>query len=129
MRMVRTLLVAFVGVALLGAACGGGGESTADKKAKITANWEAFTRHYNERVPTVEEEFQLWGAYHQHRHEMRYDLVGNAVRAHLPPGGVIVDSGCGSALVAEGKAVKVKGTWKVSQQSFCALIALGGGSC
>ena len=37
----------------------------------------------------------------------------------------------GSALLpnAQGKAVKVKGTWKVSQQSFCALIALGGGSC
>ena len=26
-----------------------------------TASWEAFTRHYNERVPTIEEEFALWG--------------------------------------------------------------------
>jgi ubiquinone/menaquinone biosynthesis C-methylase UbiE len=66
-----------------------------------TANWDAFTRHYNERVPTIEEEFDLWGAYHQHRHEMRYDLVAAAVRRHLPAGGTVLDVGCGSALVAD----------------------------
>src|SRR5207245_6926320 len=65
------------------------------------ANWEAFSRHYNERVPTIEEEFDIWGAYHQHRHEMRYDLVAAAVRAHLPVGGRVVDIGCGSAMVAD----------------------------
>lgn len=66
-----------------------------------TANWEAFTRHYNERVPTIEEEFDIWGEYHQHRHEMRYDLVADAVRAHLPTGGQVLDVGCGSCLVAD----------------------------
>src|SRR5258708_21700522 len=66
-----------------------------------TANWEAFTRHYNERVPTIEEEFDIWGDYHQHRHEMRYDLVAAAVRRHTPVGGRILDVGCGSALVAD----------------------------
>lgn len=66
-----------------------------------TANWEAFTRHYNERVPTIEEEFDIWGKYHQHRHEMRYDLVADMVRAHLPHGGRVLDVGCGSALVAD----------------------------
>lgn len=66
-----------------------------------TANWDAYHRHYNERVPTVEEEFALWGDYHQHRHEMRYDLVADAVRGHLPPGGRVLDVGCGSALVAD----------------------------
>jgi ubiquinone/menaquinone biosynthesis C-methylase UbiE len=66
-----------------------------------TANWEAFTRHYNERVPTIEEEFDIWGEYHQHRHEMRYDLVADAVRRHLPAGGTVLDVGCGSALVAD----------------------------
>src|SRR5437016_213053 len=65
------------------------------------ANWEAFTRHYNERVPTIEEEFVLWGEFHQHRHEMRYDLVADAVRHNLPGGGAILDIGCGSALVAD----------------------------
>ena len=65
------------------------------------ANWEAFTRHYNERVPTIEEEFELWGEFHQHRHEMRYDLVAAEVRRHTPPGGSILDVGCGSALVAD----------------------------
>lgn len=66
-----------------------------------TANWEAFTRHYNEQVPTIEEEFALWGSFHQHRHEMRYDLVAAAVRCHLPPGGTVLDVGCGSGLVAD----------------------------
>lgn len=66
-----------------------------------TANWEAFTRHYNEQVPTIEEEFDLWGEYHQHRHEMRYDLVAGQVRGHLRPGGSALDVGCGSALVAD----------------------------
>ena len=45
-----------------------------------------------------------------------YDLVSTQDNSTLLPNG-------------QGKAVKVKGTWKVSQQSFCALIALGGGSC
>jgi ubiquinone/menaquinone biosynthesis C-methylase UbiE len=66
-----------------------------------TANWEAFTRHYNEQVPTIEEEFDIWGPYHQYRHEMRYDLVAAAVRRHLPVGGAVLDVGCGSALVAD----------------------------
>jgi ubiquinone/menaquinone biosynthesis C-methylase UbiE len=66
-----------------------------------TANWDAFTQHYNERVPTVEEEFDIWGEYHQHRHEMRYDLVAAEVRNHLPQGGSVLDIGCGSALVAD----------------------------
>jgi ubiquinone/menaquinone biosynthesis C-methylase UbiE len=66
-----------------------------------TANWEAFTRHYNEQVPTIEEEFELWGEFHQHRHEMRYDLVAADVRRHTPAGGTILDIGCGSGLVAD----------------------------
>ncbi len=68
-----------------------------------SADWDAFSRHYNERVPTIEEEFDLWGDYHQHRHEMRYDLVADAVRRHLPAGrrARVLDVGCGSALVAD----------------------------
>ena len=65
------------------------------------SNLEAFSRHYNERVPTIEEEFELWGAFHQHRHEMRYDLVADEVRRRTPAGGTILDIGCGSALVAD----------------------------
>jgi SAM-dependent methyltransferase len=66
-----------------------------------STNWEAFTRHYNECVPTVEEELDMWGDYHRHRHEMRYDLVADAVRDHLPAGGRVLDVGCGAALVAD----------------------------
>lgn len=46
----------------------------------------------------------MYTAYHRHRHEMRYDLLADAVREHLPPGGTILDVGCGSALVAERTA-------------------------
>jgi ubiquinone/menaquinone biosynthesis C-methylase UbiE len=60
-----------------------------------------YSRHYNERVPTVEEEFEIWGRFHQHRHEMRYDLVADAVREHLPPGGCVLDVGAGAGLVAD----------------------------
>jgi ubiquinone/menaquinone biosynthesis C-methylase UbiE len=64
-------------------------------------SWEAFWRHYNERVPTIEEEYDLWGPYHAHRHDMRYDLVAGAAREHLPDGGRLLDLGCGSASVAD----------------------------
>jgi SAM-dependent methyltransferase len=61
---------------------------------------EALDRHY-ELVPTVEEEFELWGEYHRHRHEMRYDLVADLVRFHLPRHGTLLDVGCGAALLAD----------------------------
>jgi SAM-dependent methyltransferase len=76
-------------------------QTAAELEQLATANWEAYTRHYNERVPTITEEFAAWGEFHQHRHEMRYDLVADAVRRHLPTGGTVLDIGCGSALVAE----------------------------
>jgi ubiquinone/menaquinone biosynthesis C-methylase UbiE len=66
-----------------------------------TATMEAFSRHYNECVPTLEEELDIWGEYHAHRHEMRYQLVADMVRAHVPPGGAVLDVGCGAALVAD----------------------------
>src|SRR4051794_38456286 len=45
-----------------------------------TATPEAFARHYNESVPTLEEELDLWGEYHGHRHKMRYRLLADLVR-------------------------------------------------
>ena len=49
----------------------------------------------------MEEELEIWSDYHASRHEMRYDLVAGAVRRHVPTGGMIVDIGCGAALVAD----------------------------
>jgi len=66
-----------------------------------TATGDAFKRHYNERVPTVEEELELWGPYHRHRHELRYELVAREVRELLPTGGAVLDVGCGAAMVAD----------------------------
>lgn len=67
-----------------------------------TATPEIFARHYNECVPTVEQELDLWSDYHGHRHQMRYRLVGEAAAAALPrSGGVVLDIGCGSGLAAD----------------------------
>jgi ubiquinone/menaquinone biosynthesis C-methylase UbiE len=77
-------------------------EATAHEWEQLrTATPQVFARHYNECVPTVEEELDMWSDYHGHRHEMRYRLVGDAARAHLPRGGVVLDIGCGSALAAD----------------------------
>ena len=80
---------------------GGQWKTRQERELLRKVSWEVFWRHYNERDPTIEEEFDLWGPYHQHRHEMRYDLVGDAVREHLRPGGSVLDVGCGSGLVAD----------------------------
>jgi ubiquinone/menaquinone biosynthesis C-methylase UbiE len=77
-------------------------EATAHERELLrTATAEAFSRHYNEAVPTVEEELDVWSEYHGHRHEMRYRIVGEATRARLPVRGTVLDIGCGSALVAD----------------------------
>lgn len=64
-------------------------------------SWTAFWRHYNERVPTIEQEYEIWGPYHAHRHDMRYDLVAAATREHISSGRRVLDLGCGSANVAD----------------------------
>ena len=79
-----------------------GRRQTADELELVKAvDRGTYGRHYNERVPTTEEEFEWWGPFHQHRHEMRYDLVADAVRQHLPSGGRVRDVGAGAALVGE----------------------------
>lgn len=75
---------------------------TAEERARLAAtDWNAFHRYYRENDDSIEEAFAIWGPYHQHRHEMRYDLVAGAVLDHLPPGGAVLDVGCGGALVAD----------------------------
>jgi ubiquinone/menaquinone biosynthesis C-methylase UbiE len=76
-------------------------ETARQRELLRTANWETFSRMYNEKVVTIEEEFDVWGKYHQHRHEMRYDLISAAASRACPDGGVLLDLGCGSALVAD----------------------------
>lgn len=67
-----------------------------------TATQEAYTRHYGECVPTLEEELDLWGEYHGHRHEMRYQLVADQVRRAVgSAAGDVLDLGCGAAIVAD----------------------------
>ncbi|MEY2425346.1 MAG: hypothetical protein QOI61_918 [Actinomycetota bacterium] len=81
-------------------------ETARERELLRTANWETYARHYNERVQTIEEEFDIWGEYHQHRHEMRYDLIAAAASRACPEGGALLDLGCGSALVADRMAAR-----------------------
>ena len=78
-------------------------EQTRRERAWLAAtDWAAIDRYYKAGDATIQEAFEVWGAYHQHRHEMRYDLVGDAVRRYLPSsGGRVLDVGCGGGLVAE----------------------------
>lgn len=66
-----------------------------------TATLEAYSRHYNECVPTLEEELDLWGEYHGHRHQMRYQLLADQVRRSVTGPADVLDLGCGAALVAD----------------------------
>lgn len=77
------------------------GRTRLEYEALRSVHADAYSRHYNERVPTIEEELELWGPYHRHRHEMRYDIVADGVRKYLPRGGRILDIGCGSMNVAD----------------------------
>jgi ubiquinone/menaquinone biosynthesis C-methylase UbiE len=76
-------------------------ETAKERTLLYTATPEAYSQHYNLRVPTTEEELDLWGDYHRHRHEMRYDLVAAQVRRHLAKGETVLDLGCGAAMVAD----------------------------
>lgn len=76
-------------------------ETERERTLLYTATPEAYSQHYNLRVPTTEEELDLWGDYHRHRHEMRYDLVAAEVRRYLRRGGTVLDLGCGAAMVAD----------------------------
>jgi 2-polyprenyl-6-hydroxyphenyl methylase/3-demethylubiquinone-9 3-methyltransferase len=79
-----------------------GRETTQLERQRLAdADWEAVDRYYKAGDATIQEAFEVWGAYHQHRHEMRYDLVAAAVREHLPARGAVLDVGCGGGLVAE----------------------------
>jgi 2-polyprenyl-3-methyl-5-hydroxy-6-metoxy-1,4-benzoquinol methylase len=95
------LLVAYWSLVYYFYRTGGRAQTKREYEALRSVPWDAFWRHYNERVPTIEEEFEIWGPYHEHRHKMRYDLVARDVRKHLPAAGRVLDVGCGSAMVAD----------------------------
>ena len=79
----------------------GRAQTTTEFELLRDTDWGAFDRYYKAGEDTIQEAFAVWGPYHQHRHEMRYDLVAAAARDHLPPGGTVLDVGCGGGLVAE----------------------------
>jgi hypothetical protein len=138
MRALRAFTVVVLGLGLVAAACGSGGssESPAQAKAKITANWQKFfdpsvpvaqktdiIENYNGLKPILDaqtnnpqaknikaavKDVTLQG---DNKATVRYDIVNAQTNDPLLPN-------------ASGQAVKLNGTWKVSQQTFCQLIKL-----
>ena|SRR5438270_9105910 len=137
MRALRAFTVVVLGLGLIAAACGSGGssESPAQAKAKITANWQRF---FDPSVP-VAQKTDIIENYNGLKPIL--DAQSNSPQAKSIKAAVkdVTLQGSGSAKVdydilnaqtgdsllhSSGVAVKQSGTWKVSQQTFCALIKL-----
>jgi len=144
MRTLRAFLVLVLGFALLAAACGSSGESKAQIQAKVKANWEKF---FDPAVPTSQKVALLENAstpkikavVDAEANNAQAKAIKASVKTVTPNPGdqadVKYDLGSVQTGVpvlpgADGVAVKQSGTWKVSQQTFCVLVKLGGGpSC
>jgi hypothetical protein len=137
MRALRAFTVVVLGLGLIAAACGGGGgESPAQAKAKITANWQKF---FDPSVPLAQKT-DIIENYNALKPIL--DAQSNSPQAKTIKAAVkdVTLQGSGSAKVdydilnaqtgdsllhSSGIAVKQGSNWKVSQQTFCALVKLG----
>ena len=141
MRTLRAFLVVVVGLAFVAAACGSGGESKADIQAKVKANWEKF---FDPAAPTQQKAALLENAstpkikaiVAAEANDPQAKSIKASVKTVTPKGGdkadvkydlVSAQTGVPILQNSAGLSVKQDGTWKVSQQTFCGLLALGGG--
>ena len=140
MRTLRALVVVVLGLALLAAACGSGGESKAEIQAKVKANWEKF---FNPSVATSQKvaliqnakDPKVKAAIDAGINNPQVKTIRANVKTVTPKGDtaavkydlVSVQTGVPVLPGADSIAIKENGTWKVSQQTFCVLIKLGGG--
>src|SRR4051794_9164387 len=140
MRALRAFTVVVLGLGLIAAACGSGGssESPAQAKAKITANWEKF---FDPNVTTQERTALLQNADKlqdviktQSTNPLSKGIKAKVTDVTLQGDNALVtynilNAATNDTLLApgsKGTAVKVGGVWKVSQVTFCGLIAAGG---
>ena len=140
MRTLRAFLVVVVGLALFAAACGSGGESKAEVQAKVKANWEKFfdpSVAASQKIALIQnaKDPKVKAAIDSGLNNPQVKSIKANVKSVTPNGDkaavkydlVSVQTGVPVLPGADGIAVKDNGTWKVSQQTFCVLIKLGGG--
>ena len=140
MRTLRSLLVVVVGLGLLAAACGSGGETKAQATAKITANWESF---FDPAIPLSKKPALLENGTKlksvldaQSQNPIAKSLKAKVTKVVVNGNSAAVtynlnNTANGQTLLngSQGTAVKQGGTWLVSQSTFCGLVGAGGGHC
>ena len=130
MRALRAFTVAVLALGLIAAACGSGGgsESPAQAKAKITTAWQNF---FDPAVPLAQKKnlVENYNALLPILQQQQNNPAAQGIKAKVSYD--IANAQTGEALLpnASGDAVKQDGKWKVSQFTFCQLLALGGGKC
>jgi hypothetical protein len=138
MRALRAFTVAVLGLGLIAAACGGGSssESPAQAKATITTNWQKF---FDPSVPLaqktdiIENYNGLKPVLDAQTNNPQAKSIKAAVKGITLQGSGtakvdydILNAQTGDLLLhSSGIAVKQGSNWKVSQQTFCALVKLG----
>jgi hypothetical protein len=140
MRALRAFTIAVLSLGLLAAACGGGGESPAQAKANITTAWQNFfdpTISVSQKADIIENYAKLKATLQAQSSSAAAQGLKAKVNKIVLNGSTavvtydLVSTKDGTALLpnAQGDAIKQGGHWKVSQKTFCALLALGGSKC
>lgn len=144
-RRVRHLVVVLVGVAAAAAGCGGSsGQSPAQATSQITSTWETFFSHNGTATQIQGMNPQLHAVYTKAVSTLFPKGLSSKVHSvtllsnsecqsngiPTPCAKVTYDlDASGSTLLpnAEGYATRTGGTWYVSKNTFCALLALSSG--
>jgi len=138
MRALRAFTVVVLGLGLIAAACGSGGssESPAQAKAKITTAWQKF---FDPSIPPeqkkdiIEDYAALLPILKTQTTNPAASGIKAAVKDITLQGGSsaqvtydLVSAKDNSPLLpnASGQALKINGTWVVSEKTFCSLIKL-----
>ena len=140
-------VVAVLLMALVLAACGGGGQSTADAQKEVSANWTTFFNGANTDTNAKSKLLQDAASLKAAIAAAAANPTEKMVSASVKSVDIIKGTGCtttgltspcakvtydivanGSPLLpgATGYAVRQNGKWVVSKGTFCALISLAG---
>jgi Flp pilus assembly protein TadD len=140
-------LVAVIAMALVLAACGSSGQSTADAQKEVTANWTTFFNGANPDTAAKVKLLQDATALQAAVAAQETNPTAKAVSANVKSVEILKGDTCkttgltspcakvtydivanGSALLpnATGFAVRQNGKWLVSKTTFCTLVSLQG---
>ena len=139
--------VAVIAMGLALAACGGGGQSTADAQKEISANWTSFFNGANSDTTAKAKLLQDASTLQAAIAAAAANPTEKAVSANVKSVELLKGNSCtsigltspcakvtydivsnGNTLLpgATGNAVRQKGKWVVSKGTFCSLLSLAG---